>query len=109
MPRRADITSTAGANDFLAEARILATLDHPGIVPVYDVGRTAEGRCYIVSKLIDGSDLAARMRAEPLTWDQTGRWWPPSPKPCITHTSMAWSTATSSRRTSSSIARAGRT
>ena len=71
MPRRADITSTAGANDFLAEARILATLDHPGIVPVYDVGRTAEGRCYIVSKLIDGSDLAARMRAGPLTWDQT--------------------------------------
>ncbi len=71
MPRRADIASAAGANDFLAEARILATLDHPGIVPVYDVGRTAEGRCYIVSKLIDGSDLWARMRAGPLTWDQT--------------------------------------
>ena len=71
MPRRADIVSAAGANDFLAEARILATLDHPGIVPVYDVGRTAEGHCYIVSKLIDGSDLCARMRAGPLTWDQT--------------------------------------
>ena len=72
MPRRADIASTAGANDFLAEARILATLDHPGIVPVYDVGRTAEGRCYIVSKLIEGSDLGARMRAGPCTVGSDG-------------------------------------
>ena len=71
MPRRADIASIAGANDFLAEARILATLDHPGIVPVYDVGRTAEGHCYIVSKLIEGSNLGARMRAGPVPWDQT--------------------------------------
>jgi serine/threonine protein kinase len=71
MPRRADIASTAGANDFLAEARILATLDHPGIVPVYDVGRTAEGFFYIVSKLIEGRTLSARMRAGPLPWDQT--------------------------------------
>jgi hypothetical protein len=71
MPRRADITSIAGVNDFLAEARILATLDHPGIVPVYDVGRTAEGHCYIVSKLIEGSNLATRMQAGPVPWDQT--------------------------------------
>ena len=71
MPRRADIASIAGANDFLAEARILATLDHPGIVPVYDVGRTAEGHCYIVSKLIEGSNLGARMREGPIPWDQT--------------------------------------
>jgi serine/threonine protein kinase len=71
MPRRADIASIAGGNDFLAEARILATLDHPGIVPVYDVGRTAEGICYVVSKLIEGSNLSARMRAAPIPWDQT--------------------------------------
>jgi serine/threonine protein kinase len=48
MPRRADIASIAGVYDFLAEARILATLVHRGIVPVYDVGRTAEGHCYTV-------------------------------------------------------------
>ena len=71
MPRRPDITSLAGGNDFLAEARILARLDHPGIVPVYDVGRTAERHCYIVSKLIEGSNLGARMRAGPVPWDQT--------------------------------------
>jgi eukaryotic-like serine/threonine-protein kinase len=47
---------------FLAEARILARLDHPNIVPVHDVGRTERGLCYIVSKFVEGSDLAKRMR-----------------------------------------------
>jgi serine/threonine protein kinase/formylglycine-generating enzyme required for sulfatase activity/tetratricopeptide (TPR) repeat protein len=46
---------------FLLEARILAKLDHPNIVPVHDVGRTDDGLCFVVSKLIDGSDLAFRM------------------------------------------------
>lgn len=45
---------------FLAEARILARLDHPHIVPVFDVGHTEEGLCYVVSKLIEGSDLATK-------------------------------------------------
>ena len=47
----------AGPEDveaYLAEARILARLDHPNIVPVYDVGRTDDGLCYVVSKYIDG-------------------------------------------------------
>ena len=46
---------------FLVEARILAKLDHPHIVPVHDVGRTEDGLCFVVSKLIEGSDLAVRM------------------------------------------------
>jgi eukaryotic-like serine/threonine-protein kinase len=46
---------------FLEEARILARLDDPHIVPVHDVGRTDDGLCFVVSKLIEGSDLAARM------------------------------------------------
>jgi eukaryotic-like serine/threonine-protein kinase len=51
--------------DFLAylnEARILAGLDHSHIVPVYDVGRTDDGLCFVVSKLIEGTDLAALMK-----------------------------------------------
>ena len=55
----------AGPEDveaYLSEARILARLDHPHIVPVYDVGRTDDGLCYVVSKYIEGSDLAERIR-----------------------------------------------
>jgi eukaryotic-like serine/threonine-protein kinase len=47
---------------YLAEARILARLDHPGIVPVYDFGQTGDGLCFVVSKFIEGCDLRARMR-----------------------------------------------
>ena len=47
---------------FLAEARILGQLDHPHVVPVYDVGRTSDQICYVVSKYIEGSDLAARIK-----------------------------------------------
>ena len=47
---------------YLNEARILASLDHPHIVPVYDVGRTDDGLCFVVSKFIEGSDLAAKIK-----------------------------------------------
>jgi hypothetical protein len=58
-PRR--VRSAADAEAYLAEARALAALDHPGIVPVYDLGRTDLGHCYVVSKFIDGEDLARRL------------------------------------------------
>src|SRR5262249_7241066 len=51
----------ADVGEYLAEARILAGLDHPGIVPLYDMGRTADGQCYLVSKFIEGTDLARRL------------------------------------------------
>ena len=51
--------------DFLAEGRRVARLEHPGIVPVYDVGQD-DGRYYIVSKLVDGESLADRLRRGPV-------------------------------------------
>ena len=50
---------------FLAEARILAELDHSNIVPVFDIGKTERGDIFIVSKLIDGTDLATRIEQNP--------------------------------------------
>lgn len=50
---------------YLGEARVIASLDHPGIVPVYDVQRTDEGTCYLVSKLIDGANLSERIQRHP--------------------------------------------
>ena len=42
------------------EARIVANLNHPGIVGIYDIG-THEGTTFVVQELLDGSDLSAVM------------------------------------------------
>ncbi len=61
VPRRSRPAGPEEADRFLAEARKVARLRHPGIVPVYDVGRHGESY-FIVSELIDGTDLGERMR-----------------------------------------------
>jgi tetratricopeptide (TPR) repeat protein len=43
---------------FEAEAQVCAQLQHPGIVPVYQVGRLADGRPYYAMKLVKGDTLA---------------------------------------------------
>jgi serine/threonine protein kinase/formylglycine-generating enzyme required for sulfatase activity len=60
MPGR--FRSKRDADAFLVEARILARLDHPHIVPVHDVGRADDGSIYVVSKYIEGSDLGTLLR-----------------------------------------------
>ncbi len=39
------------------EARILARLEHPGIVPVHDVGELPDGRVFYAMKLVSGKRL----------------------------------------------------
>lgn len=39
------------------EARTIAQLDHPGIVPIHDAGQLPDGRAFYVMKLIDGTRL----------------------------------------------------
>ena len=56
------LASPADAERFLDEARTMAGIDHPGIVPVFDCGRTKSGECFIVSKLVDGADLRKAMQ-----------------------------------------------
>ena len=58
VPRPERVSRPKDIEAYLNEARILASLDHAHIVPVYDVGRTDDGLCFVVSKLIEGSDLA---------------------------------------------------
>lgn len=63
------------------EAMVTARLDHPGVVPVHDVGRTESGEAFFVMRLIRGRTLAQvladtgtsdgradlqRLRAQPL-------------------------------------------
>lgn len=42
---------------FLREARVNAALDHPHIVPVYDVGEQEDGCLYFTMKLVQGQPL----------------------------------------------------
>jgi serine/threonine protein kinase len=58
VPLAEIVRTPADVEAYLNEARVLARLDHSGIVPVHDVGRGDDGLCYVVSKYISGGDLA---------------------------------------------------
>ena len=51
------------AERFKNEARLLARMNHPGIVHVYDFGTLVDGSCYIVMEYVDGSDVARMVAA----------------------------------------------
>lgn len=50
---------------FLREARLTGLLDHPHIVPVYDLGERDNGQLFFAMKLVEGQTLAALVRALP--------------------------------------------
>lgn len=54
---RAELSAADAVERMEREARILARLEHPGIVPVHDVGVLADGRVYYVMKLVRGARL----------------------------------------------------
>jgi eukaryotic-like serine/threonine-protein kinase len=47
----------ASRNRFLREAEVTGGLEHPGIVPVYGLGRHADGRPYYAMRLVRGESL----------------------------------------------------
>jgi serine/threonine-protein kinase len=56
----------------VGEARRVARLKHQGIVSVHDVGHEG-GFCFIVFDLVEGTDLARRIREGPLGWEEAAR------------------------------------
>jgi serine/threonine protein kinase len=52
------------------EARTLAFLEHPGIVPVHDSGELPDGRGYYVMKFVEGSRLDAYLASAPSLEDR---------------------------------------
>ncbi|HVN15370.1 MAG TPA: serine/threonine-protein kinase, partial [Anaerolineales bacterium] len=57
---------------FQREARVVAKLEHPHIVPVYDYAEH-EHRPYLVMKFIEGETLKARLSRGPLSSDEIQR------------------------------------
>jgi serine/threonine protein kinase len=49
----------------LREARVLARLEHPGLVPVHDVGTLPDGRLFYAMKRVRGRRLDEHFAAEP--------------------------------------------
>jgi tetratricopeptide (TPR) repeat protein/tRNA A-37 threonylcarbamoyl transferase component Bud32 len=70
LPKPSRLDST---DAFLAEARRVARLKHPGIVPVRDVGRD-NGNVFIVSEFVEGGNLGEQIKRSPLSIEQATRW-----------------------------------
>lgn len=53
-----------GERRFLREARVTGSLQHPGIVPVHNLGRLADGRLHYTMRLVRGRTFAAILEEE---------------------------------------------
>ena len=58
---------------FVEEAQIGGQLQHPGIVPVYELGMMADERPYFTMKLVKGKTLAALLAARETSSSDRGR------------------------------------
>jgi hypothetical protein len=73
VPSPTRFKTAEDAEDYLREARTVASLDHPNIVPVYDVGRLKDGSIYVVSKYIPGPSLRDLTNSERLTYQESAK------------------------------------
>ncbi|MEQ1737558.1 MAG: serine/threonine-protein kinase, partial [Rhodoglobus sp.] len=61
---------TDGEARFLREARITARLQHPGIVPVHELGQRPDGTLYYTMKYVRGRTLAAALSECDTSWQR---------------------------------------
>ena len=58
----------------LGEARMLAKLDHPNIVPIYDVFNSESDGLFIISKYLDGGSLSELIAKGPHSYPKISKW-----------------------------------
>ena len=66
LPNATALTQPGAAERFESEAEILASLTHPNILALLDAGTAGDGRLYMATEFVDGSDLRRLLRAERL-------------------------------------------
>jgi len=67
-------SSSSRLGRFLEEAQVTAQLDHPGIVPVHELGIDDQGKVFFTMKLVKGEDLSAvlaKCKGGDEEWNQT--------------------------------------
>ncbi len=78
-PDRNDSRSDQGKRDlrrFIEEAQITGQLEHPGIVPVHEMGCDAQGRVFFTMKMVRGEPLSEVLRRLRLGEIDTVSAWP---------------------------------
>ena len=58
-----ELAAVLGADRFLSEIHVTATLQHPHILPLFDSGQ-ADGQLYYVMPFVDGESLRGRLNRE---------------------------------------------
>lgn len=74
MLRKASQNDPAAVERFLAEARAVSRLDHPGIVAVRGIGRTRGGGYFLVQDFVAGLNLSETVAARPITVTEALNW-----------------------------------
>jgi serine/threonine-protein kinase len=59
---------------FLGEAQLTAQLQHPGVVPVHEIGRLPDGRPFFAMKLVEGRTLDQLLQERQSPLEDLPRW-----------------------------------
>lgn len=73
IPRPDRFQSRTEEERFLREARLTSRLEHPNIVPVYEIGHTGSFP-YLVTEFVEGGSMAAWLQHHRPTFQQTATW-----------------------------------
>ncbi|PYI82697.1 MAG: serine/threonine protein kinase, partial [Verrucomicrobia bacterium] len=72
--RAGPLASRDDTRRLFLEARAAARLNHPGIVPVFEIGGADDAQPFLAMAFLPGGTLAQRLKQSPMTPVQAARW-----------------------------------